>query len=240
MPAKSGLIVLVVAVAMAAAIGLWLYGDRFDVVGWVEWIDDHPLAAILMLVAGHALTAIFALPSWVFLSLFGYLFGLPLGFLLAWGSTTLASAASFGVGRYLARPWVAKRLLTVPRLAALDLAVRRKGFPIVLLSRLSLVIPMHLLSYAYAVSGVPVGAYLAGSIIGLLPAITLYVALGAGAQDLTQLLASGASSSPLYTLLLVVGIVVALGVTVWLGRLSNQMLDEAMTADDDIERPRGA
>lgn len=240
MPAKSGLIVLVIAIAAAAAIGLWLYGDRFDVVAWVEWIDDHPLAAILMLVAGHALTAIFALPSWVFLSLFGYLFGLPLGFLLAWGSTTLASAASFGVGRYLARPWVAKRLLTVPRLAALDLAVRRKGFPIVLLSRLSLVLPMHLLSYAYAVSGVSVGAYLAGSVIGLLPAITLYVALGAGAQDLTQLLASGASSSPLYTVLLVVGIVVALGVTVWLGRLSNQMLDEAMTAEDDMQRPRGA
>lgn len=235
MPARTGLIVLIVAVAIGAALGLSLYGDRFDVLGWVEWIEDHPLAAIAMLVAGHTLTAIFALPSWVFLCLFGYLFGLPLGFLLAWGSTTLASAASFGVGRYLARPWVAKRLLAVPRLAALDLAVRRKGFPIVLLSRLSLVLPMHLLSYAYAVSGVPVGAYLAGSIIGLLPAVALYVALGAGAQDLAQLLASGATSSPFYTLLLIIGIVVALAVTAWLGRLSNQMLDEAMAARENGE-----
>lgn len=219
---------LVGVIAVAAAAWLWLSGDRFDVVGWVAWIENHPLAAAGALIAGHTLTAIFALPSWVFLTLFGYLFGLPVGFVLAWGSTTLASLASFGVGRYLARPWVSERIHGVPRLAALDLAVRRKGFPIVLLSRFSLVLPMHLLSYAYAVSGVRGGAYLAGSAIGLLPAIVLYVALGAGAQDLTALLASGAAASPVYTALLIVGIVVALGVTIWLGRLSNQMLDEAI------------
>jgi uncharacterized membrane protein YdjX (TVP38/TMEM64 family) len=63
-------------------------------------------------------------------------------------ASTTGACAAFLVGRYLARPWAESRLAALPRFAAIDEGVAREGAKIVLLLRLSPLVPFNLLNYA--------------------------------------------------------------------------------------------
>lgn len=152
--------------------------------------------AVLAWTAGRgAWTAVILILLWIpaaVLLVPGSLLTLGTGFLLgvAWGAvtvsigSTLGAAAAFLIGRTLARDridgWVEAR----PRFRAVDDAVGREGFRMVLLTRLSPLFPYNFLNYAYGVTGVSFREFLAGSWIGMLPGTILYAYIGSGARTL--------------------------------------------------------
>ena len=151
---------------------------------------------------------------------------------LASVASTLGAGCAFLVGRFLARGWVESRLETMPRFRALDRAVARKGWLIVLLARLSLVIPYNLLNYALGLTDVRLGAYLLSTFAGMLPAIFLYVYLGSAAGSLVALDASGGAAIP--PTLLVAGLLVTGLLIVVVARLTARALRSELDGQGDI------
>jgi uncharacterized membrane protein YdjX (TVP38/TMEM64 family) len=124
------------------------------------------VVAVLALVPAAALTA-----------LGGALFGVAIGFLVAFAGAVLGSYLAFLLGRHTLRRLIAQRLERMPRLAAVERAVSARGRRIVFLLRLSPIVPFNLLNYALGLTTISSGDYLIAS-TGMIPATLAYAYAG--------------------------------------------------------------
>lgn len=113
----------------------------------------------------------------------GALFGLWWGALTVITGANLAALCSFLLARTFLRARVEQWAQGRPRFAALDRAIGRAGFKMVLLLRLSPVFPFTLLNYLLGLTTVRTGAYVLANLLGMLPGTFLYVYLGATARE---------------------------------------------------------
>jgi len=113
----------------------------------------------------------------------GALFGFVWGTVYSFVASVLGAAAAFLVSRYLLRDRLARRMLAEPRFQRVDRAICRRGLRVVLLIRLSPVLPFSLLNYVLGLSHVRLRDYLLGS-ISMLPGTALYVYPGMVAGEL--------------------------------------------------------
>ncbi len=192
---KRRALILLLSLALLV-IAVWLLPARDWLVQSIDWAHAHPRIAWAGFILAYVLAAVFMVPGSILTLAAGVLFGVALGVALVSLASTLGACCAFLVGRFLARDWVESRLETMPRFRALDRAVARKGWLIVLLARLSVVIPYNLLNYALGLTNVRFGAYLSGTLVGMLPAIFLYVYLGSVAGSLASLDQTGAPMIP--------------------------------------------
>ena len=159
----------------------------------------------------------------------GALFGLWVGTIAVSIAATLGATAAMLVGRFLLRDWVAARVAGRPRFAAVDAAVAREGFRIVLLTRLSPVFPFNLLNFAYGLTRVSVRDYLLASWIGMLPGTVLYVYLGTVLGDLAG--AEGRERTSGEWVLYAVGLAATVAVAVHVSRIAKRALAQAAPGD---------
>ena len=151
----------------------------------------------------------------------GAVFGILTGSVLVVIGATLGATAAFLVGRYLARGAVAKKVETNPRFRAVDEAVGREGFKIVLMTRLSPVFPFVLLNYAYGITKVRLRDYFWASLIGMIPGTVLYVYLGALAASVAT---GELPESPARRVFTALGLVATIVVTVYVTKIARRAL----------------
>lgn len=156
----------------------------------------------------------------------GATFGLAVGFPLVWFSATAGATGAFVLGRSLSRPWIEERLSANPRLAALDRAVGRSGWKIVLLSRMCPFFPFTLLNYAYGGTQISLPRYILATAAGLIPGVFFYVWIGATLGDISGLRARDAVHGPWQWAFYAVGLGIAAGVTGYVGRLAQRALNQ--------------
>jgi uncharacterized membrane protein YdjX (TVP38/TMEM64 family) len=116
---------------------------------------------------------------------------------------------------------------TGPLGAAIDRAVERRGFKIVLLTRLSPVFPFNFLNYAYGVTPVSFRDYLLASWIGMLPGTLLYVYLGSAVKSVADVLAGNVEGGVEQKIFFGAGLVVTVAVTIYVTRIARNALREA-------------
>ena len=178
-----------------------------------------------LFVALYVVATVLFLPGSVLTLGAGAVFG------LAWGSvwvslgSTLGAAASFLIGRHLARDAVQRRLGHNPRFAALDAAVAEAGWKIVLLVRLSPVFPFGLLNYAFGVTRVKFTHYLLASWIGMMPGTVLYVYLGTLARAAT---ARDQPRTVWEWAALLLGLLATLAVVLYVGRIAKRAMAQRL------------
>jgi uncharacterized membrane protein YdjX (TVP38/TMEM64 family) len=97
----------------------------------------------------------------------------------------------------------------------IDAAIAKEGLKVVLLLRLSPLVPYNALNYALALTGVRFRDYVLGSWIGMLPGTVLYIWLGAGARSLAAVV-TGTGERPAAWLALFTAGLVATAIAVWL------------------------
>ena len=136
---------------------------------------------------------------------------------------TLGATCAFLTGRYLARGWVTRQLQRQPKLLAIDEAVAREGWKIVLLTRLSPILPFTLLNYAFGVTRVSLIHYVVASFFGMLPGTLLYVWLGAVAGTLATPGGTRARTPAEWTLY-GVGFIATLAATLLIARIAKTAL----------------
>jgi len=157
----------------------------------------------------------------------GVLFGVVLGSIYTFVGASLGAIAAFCVSRYVARKWVAKQLGGGAKFQAVDQAVAREGFKIVLLTRLSPVLPFTWLNYAFGLSQVSFRDYALGC-FGMIPATVMYVYIGSLLGDLAALVsgATARSRTLAEVILLSVGLVATVVVTLYITQIARKALDE--------------
>tara|TARA_Y100000389_G_C17469784_1_gene529257 strand:+ start:2311 stop:3000 length:690 start_codon:yes stop_codon:yes gene_type:complete len=177
-------------------------------------VEKYPTASPLMYVLLVIVGIILFLPGSIAMMVSGFLFGFSQGVLFAVIGISLGSQAAFESGRRIARPWVKKKIAASERIQAIELALQEKAFVIIALTRLSLIIPFNILNYIYGASPVKSSIHFIATIIGMLPAITLYVYLGTFARDINQILSKEAPSSDLGDWVIFAGIILII-ITTW-------------------------
>ncbi len=180
----------------------------------LEWGQQHPVAGTVVYIFFVVIATILFLPGSVAMMIGGFLFGFLPGSLYAVIAIPAGAQGAFEVGRWIARPWVRKKVAHNRRMHSIEAALREEAFVIVVLTRLSLIIPFNLLNYAYGTTSVKAVTHLLATAIGMLPAIALYVYLGTLARDLGQILSGEATPSDLGYWILAIG-VAAIAATTW-------------------------
>lgn len=221
-------ITLVIAVAAVAAAVIWDVPTLLRTL--LTRIENLGALGVVLFIALYIAATVFFVPGSILTLGAGFVFGVVAGSVWVSIASTLGSFAAFLTGRYLARGWVTRTLAAYPRFAAIDAAVAREGWKIVLLTRLSPIFPYNLLNYAYGVTGVPAIGYFFASWIGMFPATVMYVYIGSLAADIATLGADDAGRGPLAWALYGLGFAATVAVTVLVTRVARRALTSVVDA----------
>lgn len=161
----AGAVVLAVTVGMPPAAHL---RSTFVVLGW--W-GPAVFAAL------YAAVSLVPLPKALFTLAAGALFGVVGGLLAVVVGATVGAMVAFYLGRALGQQAVHR--LTAVRVDRVDHLVSRRGFLSVLVARLVPVVPFTALNYVAGLTAVRAVDFLLATVLGILPASTAYVVVGA-------------------------------------------------------------
>jgi uncharacterized membrane protein YdjX (TVP38/TMEM64 family) len=161
----------------------------------------------------------------------GFVYGPAWGLALASPASVAGASAAFLLGRTLLRDWAAARVGGSPRARAIDAAVEREGFTLVLLLRLSPVFPFNVLNYVLSLTRVRFATYVIASFIGMLPGTALYVYLGSLAPAAAQLRPSAADGGAGETWLYAIGLMATAAVAFFATRLARRALAAAIAGE---------
>jgi uncharacterized membrane protein YdjX (TVP38/TMEM64 family) len=108
----------------------------------------------------------------------GFFFGLWWGFLIALIGNVSGAAISFFISRRIGRQWLKRKLMRNPTLVALEPAIEKEGWKIILLSQLHPLFPTSLLNYLYGLTKIRFRTCMLWVAIGQAPGLFLYSYLG--------------------------------------------------------------
>jgi uncharacterized membrane protein YdjX (TVP38/TMEM64 family) len=195
-PVLKGLVLLLVlgaVVYLVRRLGLETFlAERRD---WlVANVEGQGAQGVAFFVGVTALASALGVPRQFPAFLGGYIFGGPLGCLLATSGTALGCALDFTLARTLGREFVLARFGR--RVGKLDAFLRVDPFRTSLAIRLFPVGHNLLTSVAAGVTSIPAGAFILGSAVGYLPQNLVFALFGAGLNaesDLGRALSIGLS-----------------------------------------------
>jgi uncharacterized membrane protein YdjX (TVP38/TMEM64 family) len=216
------------AAVIAAAAALVLALRLLPIGPWLErllaFFQGQGLGGIALFVVAYATLAVLLVPGSVLTLGAGFVYGVAWGSVAVSIAATLGAAGGFLVARYLARERVARFVAANPRFAAIDAAVGREGWKIVLLTRLSPIFPYTYINYLYGLTRVALGPYLLASWVGMLPGTVLYVYLGFAGRAVAQAAAGGARRPAIEYAFWALGLLATAAVTVYVTRLARAAL----------------
>lgn len=188
--AKTGralkLATIVAALALLLALG-WLLPVAEWTIALADRVRGAGAAGVVLFIAAYVAATVALLPGSVLTLAAGFAYGPIGGLLVASPASVLAATAAFLLGRTAARGWVQRTIAGAPRTRALSRAIGKDSFRLILLLRLSPVVPFNVLNYALGVSEASLSRYVVASFIGMLPGTWLYVYLGSLATTAAEL-----------------------------------------------------
>ncbi|MEU4626545.1 TVP38/TMEM64 family protein [Actinoplanes sp. NPDC023801] len=165
------LAVLAVLTAVAVYVGvpdLESLRSQSAALGW--WA---PAVFVLL----YAVVSLLPLPKTVFTLAGGALFGLPAGLSVVVIGAMLGAVAAFLLGRFLGHDTL--HWLTGGRIDALEARMTDHGVWAVVVLRLIPVVPFTAVNYLAGVTRIRLRDFLVGTLVGILPATTASVTVGA-------------------------------------------------------------
>ena len=208
-------------IALSVAASFLPLADWIDALdGWVDALGPFGIVVFALV---YAVATVLFIPGSVLSIASGLIFGLVLGTLAAWSGAVLGASLAFLAGRHLARSKIEEKTKGSEKFRAIDEVIRKRGWKIIGLLRLSPLIPFNLSNYLYGITKVGFWPYVLASAGGMFPGTLRYVYLGAAGK--AGLGGGGLDRySPLEYVFFAVGLVVTIGVTIWVGRIAKKAL----------------
>lgn len=163
----------------------------------------------------------------------GFFFGLWWGFLIILVGNVTGAAISFFISRWIGRRWLHRKLMRNATLGALEPAVEREGWKIILLSQLHPLFPTSLLSYLYGLTRIRFRTCMLWVAIGQAPGLFLYAYLGTLGQLGLNLVRGVNHPRAFEYWLWGGGLVLSMVILALLGRIALRLLKEAEDAVRD-------
>jgi uncharacterized membrane protein YdjX (TVP38/TMEM64 family) len=195
---------------------------------FVHWVQGFGTAGALIYGLFYIAGVVLFFPGLLLTAPAGLLYGVVIGTLIVSPASVIGATCAFLIARYVARGWVTRKLEKQEKFAAIDRAVGKNGFKMVLLLRLQPVIPFNLLNYALGLTRIRLRDYVIASWIGMFPATVLYVYLGSIVQNLSELLRGHLPGSPLRTTLLWTGLAATIVLVWYIGRIARNALNQEL------------
>jgi len=204
--------------------------DRGPLQKWVHglgWIGPVAFSGV------YVLCTICMLPGSLLTIAAGVIFPqLWEGFVSVSCGSTIGACCSFLLGRTVLRSWVEDKINDYPIFTAVDATITNRGLIMVLLLRLSPVIPFNFLNYALSCTGISFLGYFFGSWVGMVPGTFLYIYLAWAAKHAI----SGSSASLLQNILTYgVGSLVTIIVVIFVTIVAKRSI-EAEMAKQKLEK----
>jgi uncharacterized membrane protein YdjX (TVP38/TMEM64 family) len=160
---------------VAVALVLWWAGRSVapGLLSAVAHIQRVGPAAPIAFILIYAFAVVALIPASLLTIAGGAVFGLIPGVTYSLIGATIGSTGAFLIGRYAARRLVARRLAAMPRFSAIERAVSARGFRIVLLLRLSPIVPFNFLNYALGLTTISARDFVIAS-LGTVPGAFVY------------------------------------------------------------------
>lgn len=168
---------------LAIAVGLvWWLARSFPLVEWIAAVQQQVMSlgswSALWYPVLYACCNLLLLPGGILSLGGGFFFGLWWGFAIVLAGNLLGASAAFFISRKLGRQWIKRRLARHSKLAALDPAIAREGWKVVLLSQLHPLFPTSLLNYVYGLTKIRFRTCLFWVAVGQAPGLFLYAYVG--------------------------------------------------------------
>jgi uncharacterized membrane protein YdjX (TVP38/TMEM64 family) len=187
-------------------------------------IELGPWAPVLFVLI-YVAAAVTLAPAFFLTVAGGALFGVWQGSLLVFVGASLGSSAVYALASPLARTRWMRRVTRDQRVAAVRNAVAGGGVRVMLLLRLSPLVPYSILNYALALSGVRYADFVV-ALLGMIPAIILYTYYGKVVGDVAALAAGVSPPRGVeYYLLLGVGLVTVAVSTTMITRAARREME---------------
>jgi len=145
--------------------------------GLQHWLLGRGAWGVVIFAAILIVMTFLPAPDWPLPITAGYVYGIW-AFPLTYGCIAIASTLAFLAARYLARDRIRAFLARRPKYRAVDAAVAKEGWQIVVLLRLSPLVPFNLQNYALGVTAIPFWQYLGATLVGITPGLAIYVYFG--------------------------------------------------------------
>ncbi|BAZ43571.1 SNARE associated Golgi protein [Chondrocystis sp. NIES-4102] len=185
-----------------------------------HWLSSLGNFAYPVFIGIYLLANLLGLPAIFLFLAAGSLFGFIPGLIIVSFADTLSVATCYLLGRTIARGAVSKWLAQRPHWSRLDHAVAQKGWKIVLLTRLSPIVPSNILNYGFSLTKINFWQYLFVSWIAMLPVIALYVYLASVGVNLV----SGSHDHPKQVIASVIGLITTIMAIAYTSKLMHNTL----------------
>ena len=148
---------------------------------WIEalqsWLLGLGVTGVLIFALILIVVTFLPAPDWPLPIAAGYVY-VFWAFPLTYASIAFASVLAFLSARYLLRDKIQSLLNRRPKYRKLDRAIADDGWQVVVLMRLSPIVPFNLQNYALGVTAIPFLQYFTATLIGIAPGIAIYVYFG--------------------------------------------------------------
>ena len=175
---------------------------------------------LLFFVAVYVLVVLLFLPITPFSMAAGVIFGwwgIPIVYL----SAVLGSLIGFTIARDFGNSYIARLCEQRPIVKALEQVVVKGGFRLILLVRLSGILPFAVQNYAFGLTAVNRCKYISASLIGLIPGAVIKVCIGKVGMDVLD---GSLWSNGIHTLGLICALLTTLIMLVFVGVLARREL----------------
>ncbi|MEM8797944.1 MAG: TVP38/TMEM64 family protein [Pseudomonadota bacterium] len=146
------------------------------------------------------------------------------GIPIAFASANLGALLSFLIARGAGRNYIQRVIRRRPLAAVIDRCVLRGGWRLVLLIRLSGVLPFAVQNYSFGLTGLKVRPYVTATLIGLIPGTFVKAWIGKSGVDV---LSDDRPSSYIEVASLVAALIITLTMLGYIGRLAYRELKRA-------------
>ncbi len=182
-------VILVMIVFAVFAASAWYYFslyDEFNQENLRDFIGGFGPWAPLAYAAIYIISSPVPFLAPVISAVGGFLFGALGGVVLVLIVATLSSLVPFTLSRRLGREWAESKLKGKRLEEIYAQSEGGKGFTFIILMRLIPVVPWEMQNYVAGLTKISVLAYLAGTLVGIIPGSSSLVLLGAAATDPTS------------------------------------------------------
>jgi uncharacterized membrane protein YdjX (TVP38/TMEM64 family) len=215
--------ILLIAVIIIAIILLpikqWL-------IAILEWTKGMGIWGPVIIACFYAIGAVLFLPGSFLTMSTGFLFKVVLGTITVSVGSTIGACAAFMIARTFGRKWIVARFAKSKRFTAIDHAVEKHAFKIILLTRLSPACPFNMLNYSFGLTKIPFWKYVFGSWIGMIPSTIMYTYFGSGLRSLTEVAAGRMEKGTTERIFFWFGLVVTVIATVFITNLAHKALKQ--------------
>ena len=171
-----GLGLFALALALLAVAWRWTplreHVNLASLIGFARQLEALPFTPVAV-VASYVAAGLVMVPVTLLIAVTGIVFGPVFGTLYAAGGTMLSAAVAYGIGHWLGRETVQK--LLGARINKLSKRIARRGILAMVIVRMLPIAPFTVVNMVAGASHIRFRDYLLGTLLGMLPGITLTV-----------------------------------------------------------------